>query len=70
MTAELKAAHADALHVAAVKIANAIEDRDTAIRQAYADGMSAREIADAVGLSRQRIWQIAGDLSAFPRGPR
>src|SRR5262245_10381997 len=55
----LHASHTDALHVAAVKVTNAVEDRDDAIRQATLDGVPATKIAAAVGLTRQRVWQIA-----------
>ena len=60
MTAHLIAAHSEALHVAAVKITNAREDRDEAIREAYRDGMAAAEIAREVGLTRARVHQIIG----------
>lgn len=56
--AKLRAAHADELHVAAGKVANALEDRDAAIVAAYRDGMSDADIAELVGLTRQRVWQI------------
>lgn len=62
-TPELAAAHAEALHVAASKITNAVEDRDDAIREAYRDGVGAKAIAEAVGLSRQRVWQIVNPPS-------
>ncbi len=48
----------DRLHVAAVKIENAIEDRDEAITDALLVGVPVNEIASEVGLSRQRVWQI------------
>jgi hypothetical protein len=50
---------ADELHIAAVKVENALEDRDEAIRQAWRLGLSAVAIGQAVGLSRQRVYQIA-----------
>lgn len=43
------AAHAD----------RAVAVRDEAIRDAVADGIAAATIAEAVGLTRQRVWQIA-----------
>jgi len=58
LSAGLREAHMDALHVAAGKIKNAMEDRDEAIREAYRDGMPASLIAEKVGLSRQRVHQI------------
>jgi hypothetical protein len=59
LTPELQAAHLDELHVAAGKIINAYEDRDEAIRQAYRDSVPTSLIAAKVGLSRQRVHQIA-----------
>lgn len=59
LTDALRDAHLEALHVAAGKIQNAMEDRDDAIKQASRDGLGAVEIAAEVGLSRQRVWQIA-----------
>jgi|SoiMethySBSTD1v2_1073268.scaffolds.fasta_scaffold1605270_2 DNA-directed RNA polymerase specialized sigma subunit len=50
--------HRDELHVAAVKLENAMEDRDDAIREAYRDGLTPTEIGREVRLSRQRVWQI------------
>lgn len=46
------------LHVSAVKIENAIEDRDEAITDALLVGIPVNEIAREVGLTRQRVWQI------------
>ena len=48
----------DRLHIAAVKITNAVEDRDDAITDALLAKIPVREIAREVGLTRQRVWQI------------
>lgn len=46
--------------VAAAQEAEGAEDaRDTAIRRAFAAGVNRQKIADAAGLSRARIYQIA-----------
>jgi hypothetical protein len=55
-------AHVEELHVAVGKLANAVEDRNEAIREAWLDGVPAKTIAEAVGLSRQRIYQLCADL--------
>jgi hypothetical protein len=47
------------LFAAAATLRQAVEDRDEAIQVAYRDGVPAVEIAALVGLTRQRIWQIA-----------
>lgn len=52
------ALHLSQLHVATVKIENAIEDRDDTIRSAHRDGVPAIAIAESVGLTRQRVHQI------------
>jgi DNA-directed RNA polymerase specialized sigma24 family protein len=57
-TEALQRAHVAALEHATTRITLAIEDRDEAIRQAYADGMSAAEIGRAVGLTRGRVHQL------------
>jgi hypothetical protein len=43
---------------AAIKTRVALCDRDKAIRDAHADGYSVRAIAEASGLSFQRVHQI------------
>lgn len=48
----------DRLHVAAVMIENAREDRDDAITDALLLGIPVNEIARTTGLTRQRVWQI------------
>jgi hypothetical protein len=60
LTPELEETHLEAVHVATMKMANAMEDRDKAITQAYLDGVSPSKIAAATeGMTRQRVWQIA-----------
>ena len=56
-TAE-KAPHVTALEESITQIEQSQKDRDDAIRAAYKAGMSAIEIAAAVGLTRSRIHQI------------
>lgn len=51
-------AQAYELEVAAQRVLHAMEDRDEEIRKAYAAGTSPAAIAEAVGLTRQRVWQI------------
>jgi DNA-binding phage protein len=46
------------LHIAAAKIANAMEDRDEAIIEALLASVPVNVIAQETGLTRQRIWQI------------
>lgn len=46
------------LDLAASKIRCAIEDRDEAITEALLAGVPVGVVAKAVGLSRQRVWQI------------
>lgn len=58
MDEQLLENHRDTLHVAAAKIENAVEDRDDAIVQALLDKVPVNVIAQEVGLTRQRIWQI------------
>ena len=50
--------YAESLEFAASKIALAIEDRDEAITDALLAGVSPSIVAAAVGLTRQRVWQI------------
>jgi len=53
------------LELAAAKIAVAVEDRDEAIVAALLADAPVNVVAEAVGLSRQRVWQIgraAGDI--------
>lgn len=61
---DLTAAHVDALHVAAVKIDNAREDRDVAIRAAFADGVSVAQIAQAANLTRARVYQLVAKAAS------
>ena len=51
--------HRIELHATAASLRQAVEDRDEAIQVAYRDGVPAVEIAALVGLTRQRVWQIA-----------
>jgi len=46
------------LELAAGKIACAVEDRDEAIAEALLAGVPVGVVAESVGLSRQRVWQI------------
>lgn len=39
-------------------------ERDAAIRQAYAEGVPSASIAEAYGLTRQRVWQIVWRANA------
>jgi len=58
----------EGLHVAAVRITNAIEDRDEAIVEALLAKVPVGVIAQEVGLSRQRIWQIGRAASPIRLG--
>ncbi len=58
LTPELTESHLEEIHTSAGRIALAREDRDEAIRVAFADGVPVPKIADAAGMTRQRIWQI------------
>ena len=46
------------LELAAAKIRCATEDRDEAIVEALLSGVPATIVAEAVSLTRQRVWQI------------
>lgn len=61
---DLQDAHVEALHVAAVKIQNAREDRDEAIRQAFGDGVPVRVIAAQVDLTPARVYQLVAKADA------
>jgi hypothetical protein len=50
--------HVEELELSAGKIRCAVEDRDEAITEALLQGVPASVVASAVGLSRQRVWQI------------
>jgi hypothetical protein len=54
------AAHRAGLIRAQDRITEAVENRDLAIRQAVAVGMRVADVAEAVGLTRGRIYQILG----------
>lgn len=54
----MKAAHLNALEKTTAKIAKLTEGRDDLIRAAAKTGHSNVEIAQATGLTRQRVWQI------------
>jgi hypothetical protein len=58
-------AHYQELEIAAAKIQVATEDRDEAITAALVAGVPVGKVAQAVGLTRQRVWQIGratGDI--------
>jgi hypothetical protein len=59
-TPELTEADLDEIRIAVGKMANAREDRDNAIQDAYRDNVPVPDIAEAAGLSRQRVHQIVG----------
>ena len=44
----------------AEEIRQTIKERDQAIREAWDDGLPATIIAEAAGLTRQRVYQITG----------
>jgi hypothetical protein len=50
--------HLEELDLAALRISCAMEDRDEAITEALLAGIPASTVAKAVGLTRQRVWQI------------
>ena len=58
--AKLVEAHRDELHVTAVKLTNAKEDRDNAIREAFRDGVPAAVNANEVGMTRQGVYKVVG----------
>ena len=58
METQTLTAHREALEFAASKIALAIEDRDEAIVEALLARVPVNVVAEAVGLTRQRVWQI------------
>jgi hypothetical protein len=51
-------ANVEGLRRRALIVEEALAARDDAIRSAYEGGISAVDIAEAVGLSRQRVYQI------------
>lgn len=61
LTPRAEAKHTAALKLASSKIGTAQEDRNETIRQAFAAGMSARKIAEIVGMTRARIYQIVNN---------
>ena len=50
--------HERFLALSRTAVADALATRDVRICNAHAAGMSPPEIAKAVGLTRQRVWQI------------
>ena len=57
--------HLTELDEAALKIEAATEDRNEIIKQALLAGIPVGTVAKTVGLTRQRVWQIAratGDI--------
>jgi hypothetical protein len=58
MDTKTEQVYVDDLELAAGKIACAVEDRDEAIVEALLAGVPVKVIAQAVGLTRQRVWQI------------
>ncbi len=62
-TAEIQAKQGVSLRakVAHERMKAAQIERDEAIREAVADGISLRQIAQAVGISHQRVAQIVKD---------
>lgn len=59
LTPELERIHLEEIHDCVGRMANAREDRDCAIQEAYRDGVPAAVIGKEAGLSRQRVHQIA-----------
>lgn len=60
--------HLSALEKLCTKIEGMMEGRDELIRSAAKAGHSNVEIAQATGLTRQRVWQIVNESDA-PRRP-
>lgn len=58
MDENTQAGYVDSLELAAGKIRCALEDRDEAITEALLAGVPVGIVAAAVGLTRQRVWQI------------
>ncbi len=58
MDEQTQQVYVEDLELAVGKIRVATEDRDEAITEALLAGVSAAVVAKAVGLTRQRVWQI------------
>ena len=60
--------YVEELELAAGKISCAIEDRDDAITDALLSGVPVGVVAAAVGLTRQRVWQIGREAAPVRLG--
>jgi hypothetical protein len=59
VTDEIRADHLEALRLYKWNLNRVREERDEGIRRALKAGVKATEIAEAVGLTRARVYQLA-----------